>query len=395
MNVLIIGGTGVLSSAVVAEALKIGLDVTMINRGNRIERIPKQAHLIKSDRNNLKYIKQKLANSHFDAVVDFLCTSESDTLKSLQFYSHYANHYVYISSAAVINTSIGGIYNEESSKVQSLWDYSLDKWKSEQIVIKEACKCGVDYTIIRPCVTYDNTRIPYGISPTYGYHWTLVSRVLNNKPIITWNNGTNRCNMMRVEDFAVAFVGLLGNKGAINEAINICGEECPSFIDVIKSIEKEIGHKAITIDIDKEFYAKHAPRKRGEILGGRSIDAIHSVDKLKRILPDYRQTIFLDEGIQKTINSYRKNNYQKGIDWVFDAECDRVIARWLKYNKIDKKGYNIDYVDYLGDATVDERRTYFLERNKDVFPVNIYLFLKYIVWRLSHVPGKIYKIYNQ
>jgi len=54
----------------------------------------------------------------------------------------------------------------------------------------------------------DDTHIPYGISPQYGYHWTLIARILSGKPIIRWNGGINRCNMMRVEDFAVGVIGL-------------------------------------------------------------------------------------------------------------------------------------------------------------------------------------------
>ena len=71
MNILIIGGTGVLSSAVTSEALKKGLTVTMINRGHRT--IPEGVELIKADMNDHELIKEKLAGRQFDAVMDFLC----------------------------------------------------------------------------------------------------------------------------------------------------------------------------------------------------------------------------------------------------------------------------------------------------------------------------------
>lgn len=46
MDILIIGGTGVLSSAVVNVALKQGLKVTMINRGRRKNTIQKELMLL-------------------------------------------------------------------------------------------------------------------------------------------------------------------------------------------------------------------------------------------------------------------------------------------------------------------------------------------------------------
>ena len=52
MNVLIIGGTGVLSSAVTNEALRQGFKVTMINRGSRSNLIPDNVEFLKSDKND-------------------------------------------------------------------------------------------------------------------------------------------------------------------------------------------------------------------------------------------------------------------------------------------------------------------------------------------------------
>ena len=75
MNVLIIGGTGVLSSAVTNEALRQGFKVTMINRGSRSNLIPDNVEFLKSDKNDLKKIRHLLGERRFDAVMDYLCYS--------------------------------------------------------------------------------------------------------------------------------------------------------------------------------------------------------------------------------------------------------------------------------------------------------------------------------
>ena len=71
MNILLIGGTGVLSSAVTIEAIRQGFDVTMINRGNRMNRVPQCVELIKADKNNQPFIESQLLGRKFDAVIDF------------------------------------------------------------------------------------------------------------------------------------------------------------------------------------------------------------------------------------------------------------------------------------------------------------------------------------
>lgn len=369
MNVLMIGGTGVLSTAVVEEALKQGIKVTMINRGNRKKYIPNDVELIKSDKSNFDVIRKLLGNRKFDAVIDYLCFSDKETVNSFNFYSKYTKQYFLISSCAVYNTLLTKECNEESPKVLPLWSYSVNKWASEEHLIELAQKSDTNYTIIRPCITYGNTRIPYGISPKYGYHWTLIARILNDKPIIRWNGGVNRCNMMRVEDFAVGVVGLIGNPKAYNEAFNICGDETPSFNEVLDVLSDLLGKKVKTIDVTSEFYAKEIPSRAGEILGGRSIDALNSNDKIKSVVPLFRQTISLKEGIAMTYNAYTDNNYQYGIDWEFEGDTDRIIKKWCMANSIKTKELNLRFVDYLGNASVADKRKYYWSLHKERYDI--------------------------
>lgn len=365
MHILIIGGTGVLSTAVTAEALKKGIKVTMINRGNRP--IPDGVEHIKANKDDLTTIADRLKDRKFDAVMDYLCYTDAQTEKSVNFYSVYTKQYFYISSCAVYDTRAmkGEPCEEDSPKVLPIWKYSVDKWASEQKIVAMFKGSDVNYTIIRPCVTYGDTRIPYGISPTYGYHWTLCARILAGKPIITWNKGMNRCNMTRVEDFAVGVVGLIGNTKAYGEAFNVCGDETPTFREVLDVLSEYLHKDVVTVDVSSEFYAKELPNRAGEILGGRSIDTINSNAKLKDLVPDFKQTYSLKDGINKTFNAYKAQGYQHGIDWKFDADTDRTIKKWCKKNKIDYNQYNLGFTDYLGEATYSDKLNYWLEYNKD------------------------------
>lgn len=367
MKILLIGGTGVLSSAVTHEAVNQGMEVTMINRGKRS--IPEGVELIKADKDDLETIKGSLSGRQFDAVIDFLCYTDEATRKSVEFYKDYTHQYFFISSCAVYNTAVlnGAPANEESPKELPIWKYSIDKWASEQLLVSLLKDSDTHYTIIRPCVTYGDTRIPYGIMPPYRYHWTLIGRILSGKPVITWNKGRNRCNMTRVEDFAVGVVGLIGNPKAFNEAFNVCGDEAPTFKDVLDCISEIIGHPIITIDIDPQFYGNAFPSKRGEIVGGRAIDTVNSNKKLKEAVPAFKQKYSLREGIKKTIDAYQSQSYQLGIDWKFDATTDRIIKLWCKKQGIDTRQYNLSYVDYLNEGNKKNKKTYYRELNKDKF----------------------------
>lgn len=386
MNVLLIGGTGVLSSAVTAEAMKHGFAVTMINRGLR--ELPEGAEVIISNNKEYQGIAEKLKGRFFDAIIDFLCYNTQELEDSFTLYSKHTRQYFFISSCAVYDTTKGGIYDEDSPKVRKEWPYSVDKWNCELLLTDMAKKTNCAYTIIRPCLTYGDTRLPYGIAPEFRKHWTLIARILAGKPIIRWNHGINRWNMMRVEEFAVGLVGLIGNQKAYNEAYNICGDEMPSYDDVLEAISKKIKTPVVKVDVDSDFYASKMPgRIAGEIIGGRSADLTCSNSKIKTIVPEFSQKTMLIEGVARTIEAYEKQNYQLGIDWTFDALTDQVIEQWLGVKHIPKR-YNLGFVDYLCNATPENKKQYCDIRYSNRFCVRSMKFSKRIIRKCIPLPVK-------
>lgn len=394
MKLLLIGGTGVLSSAVTTVALQKGIKVTMINRGNHS--IPEGVEHIKADKDDIRTISSALKGSYFDAVMDFLCYTDDATEKSFQLYSNYTKQYFYVSSMAVYDKTQFGPPVEDHPKPLKVWAYSVNKWKSEQKLQQMASKTDCKITVIRPSVTYGDTRIPYGIYPQYGYHWTLCARILSGKPIITWNGGQNTTTMLRVEDFAVGMVGLIGNPLAYNEAFNICASKPTSFCKVLEIMGNYLHHEVKTVDLPVDWYASEIPNRAGELKGGRAMDVMckpeevgTEINKIKRVVPEFNETYTVEEGITKTLKAYESQNYQNGIDWKFDADTDRIIRKWCKQQAMDYETYNLGFTDYLGNANFKNKFDYWCEYNKDNVLVT---FLKRGIWFVSGVRRKLKKV---
>jgi nucleoside-diphosphate-sugar epimerase len=372
MKLLLVGGTGVLSTAITQEALKKGIEVYMINRGNKIKLIPQEVHLLKADINNKLKVVELLGTLYFDAVIDFICYTDNQLEYSFNLFKDRTNQYIFISSCAVYNSEVCKVCDEEASKVLPIWQYSIDKNKSEELLIKITKNSKTNYTIIRPGVTYGDTRIPYGISPPYGYHWTFVERILHGKPIITWNNGENFCNITHVDDFAVGVIGLLGNQQAYNEAFNVVGDEISTWKDVLKTLSDLLNKEIMIFDIPSEYYAKELPARKGEILGGRSISGSCSNKKIKSVVKEFTSNISLREGIKRTLDYYKSHNYIYGIDYAFDAETDRIIAKYAKKKKIVIKEMNLCYIDYLSERKINNNLKYYLIRYSNHFLLIVY-----------------------
>lgn len=368
MKILLVGGTGVLSSEIMKLSIAEGHEVFVINRGNHKELIPENVHLLRADINDHDHVKKLMTGLYFDVVVEFLCSNAKQVENSVLRFKDVCDHYIFISSCAVYKIDGRAVYAEGAPVLNPLWEYSAGKVDCEKSVCFLCKQYGMKYTIVRPAVTYGNTRIPYGIMPPYGYHWTLVARILNDKPVLLWNHGLNATNITRVEDFAKGFVALYGQERACGEAFNINGDECSRWIDVINVLGELLGKSPVLANVTTEFLADEMPERRGEILGGRGVNLKADNAKIKSIENGFGTTISLKEGLAKTLAYYRENHYLNGIDYAFDANIDRIIHKYYKKHAPDKlKNFNLVYMDYMDSGLRRDRMVYLVNRYSSPF----------------------------
>jgi 2'-hydroxyisoflavone reductase len=96
MNVLVIGGSVFLGRAVVGEALALGADVTVFNRGQS-GATPAGARQLTGDRTVAADLEQ-LRGQHFDLVVDTCGYVPADVALSANALAASADHYAFVSS---------------------------------------------------------------------------------------------------------------------------------------------------------------------------------------------------------------------------------------------------------------------------------------------------------
>ena len=72
MRIVLIGGTGVISSAVASEAVARGHDVTLVNRGRSTVRpVPDGVRVITADARDPHALRAALGRREFDVAADF------------------------------------------------------------------------------------------------------------------------------------------------------------------------------------------------------------------------------------------------------------------------------------------------------------------------------------
>lgn len=366
INILILGGSGILSTDVLKECLCRNIKVTCITRGTRDYRIPKGVKIIHGDINNLDTVSNQLENK-YDAILDFLSFDVAGLKYKLDNLSKYCTQYFFVSSATAYSFK-DAIITEETELENEYWDYGDNKVKCENFLRENYINYGIKYTIIRPYITYGKTRIPFGIIPVSGEYWTLANRIIHNKPILLWDDGAARCTLTNTVDFAKGFVDLIKNEKAYNEAFHITSNEVLTWKEVLNSICKNLNKNAIVFSERTKDIIEILPEYEGVLIGDKAKDRVFDNSKIMEIASSFHDFIPFEIGIADTINHYLNNPIERTMNYRWDGRIDWAIEQLANKNGNDVRQYNLGYVSCDGKATFISKFEY-LKGRKPLFGV--------------------------
>ena len=101
MKALFIGGTGTISMAITRMlAGNPDWELYLLNRGNRIAKIPQGVHVIQSDIQDEASVAEKLSGMQFDVVADFIAFIPEHIERDIRLFAGKTKQYIFISSAS-------------------------------------------------------------------------------------------------------------------------------------------------------------------------------------------------------------------------------------------------------------------------------------------------------
>lgn len=324
-RVLLLGGTGVISSAVAARAVATGLDVTVVNRGRTTTR-PAIAGVrtLHADVHNPAELSEVLGSEHFDAAASFVGYSPADVSAELSVLADRVDQYVFLSTCSVYAHPAPLLPIRESSPRRAgLFDYPANKILAESTV-EAAYRDGVPTTIVRPSHVYDRTTLPVLSG------WTAVDRFRAGKPVVVHGDGTSLWNIMHADDFAAAFVPLLANQRAVGEQVHITSEAALTWDQIHLTLARAAGvsdptlvHKS-SADIGREVDWMDL------VLGE---DFRHTVlydnSRLQQLVPGFTEQRSLLVGLRETVAWFDADPSRSRTDRHIDAAFDRLSATQL------------------------------------------------------------------
>lgn len=337
MKILLIGGTGTISSAITRQLATSGHDLWLLNRGNRKDDVPTGVRQVICDINNEAEVLRQISGTMFDAVCEFIGFLPSQVERDIRLFKGRTRQYVYISSASAYNKPARShIITEGTSLANPYWQYSRDKIACEELLMKEYRKNGFPVTIVRPSHTYCECAVPVSVHGPKG-SWQVLKRMMEGKAVLVQGDGSSLWTLTWNEDFAKGFIGLLGNPKAIGEPFQIMSDESLTWNQIYQCVADALKVEFKPYYVASQFLAAVAPKEydfTGNLLGDKSTTVVFDCSKLKHAVPGYQATTRFDEGVRRCVAYILAHPELQIEDPEFDAWCDRVIEAQEKAKAI-------------------------------------------------------------
>ena len=325
LRVLFLGGTGIISSACSWRAVELGLDLTVVNRGQTsIRPLPPETKQITADIDDPATLAA-VAGQDFDAVVDWIAFTPDQVRTRTDALRGHVGQYVFISSASAYQTPPARLPITESTPLRNpFWQYSRNKIACEGLLTTLYRDEGYPVTIVRPSHTYDRTLVPFDGG------WTIVERMRRGQPIVVHGDGTSLWTLTHHRDFARGLVPLLGHARTLGDTFQITSDDVLTWDQIAHALATAAGTSAHIVHVPSDAIAAVHQGWGDGLLGDKTHSAVFDNSKLRQVVPDFVATIPFETGAREIITWYDEDPTRRRVDNNIDEAMNTLVARYSR-----------------------------------------------------------------
>jgi nucleoside-diphosphate-sugar epimerase len=325
-RVLIIGGSGLISTPITRMLLERGDEVVLYNRGQSEARFPPGASQIVGDRTDYGAFEAALAAAgHFDCVIDMVCYRPAEAESLVRAVRGRAGQLILCSTVDVYARPADRYPIVENEPQRPASAYGADKSRCEAIVRAAHEQGLVPVTIMRPAQTYgEGGRLVHSL----GWRTTYLDRIRRGKPIVVHGDGNSLWCACHIDDVARAFVAAIGAEHTFGRAYHVTGEEWMTWNRYHAGVAEATGAPAPQlVHIPTDLLARAAPTRARISAENFQFNNIFDNSAARADL-GFRYTIPWVAGVRRTVAWLDANNKIENSD--DDPFDDHLIAAWQR-----------------------------------------------------------------
>jgi len=335
MDVLVIGGTGLISTGITRQLVDAGHDVTCFNRGESDADLPGSVSFVHGDRNEDADLRAAREEADPDCVIDMVCFAPEQAESAVEVFAG-VDQYVFCSTVDVYHRPLDtNPVTEDAAREPAVSEYGENKAECEDIFLAAHDDGEFEATVIRPWSTYGEGG---PVLHTLGVGTYYVDRIREGEPIVVHGDGQSLWGPCHRDDVAGAFVGAVGNETAYGETYHVTSEEVITWNQYHQTVAEALdAPEPDLVHIPTDVLAEAVPDRTGMLLDHFQFSTVFDNSKAKRDL-GFEYTVSFEEGVRRTVEALDEDD--EIDDW--DSENDdELIAAWR-----DATG---DFLDAVGE----------------------------------------------
>ena len=224
MDLLVIGGTGFLSSAVVAAACEAGHHVTIVTRGRASRPVPAGVEALTANRSDRDALGAALGGRSWDVVIDTVLYRPEDAESAIHLFRGRAGRYVFISTDFVYGGEPRRFPLDEDAPRHALGAYGRDKAACEDRFFAAWGEARFPAVVLRPPHILGAGGL-LGTGSLEGRDPWLLWRLRRAQPLVLLDGGALLIQPVHRDDIASACLAVAASEKTPGRAYNIAGPD--------------------------------------------------------------------------------------------------------------------------------------------------------------------------
>ncbi|NHN60900.1 MULTISPECIES: NAD-dependent epimerase/dehydratase family protein [Halorussus] len=298
MDVLLIGGTGLISTGIARQLADSDHDVTCFTRGETEARVPDAVSFVRGDRNDDADLAGARGAVDPDCVIDMVCFTPEQARAAVDVFEGI-EQYVFCSTVDVYHRPLdANPATEEARRDPPVSEYGANKAAAEDAFREADADGAFAATIIRPWSTYGEGG---AVLHTLGTGTYYVDRIRKGEPILVHGDGTSLWGPCHRDDVARALVAAVGSEAAYGEAYHVTSEEVITWNQYHRRVASALdAPDPDLVHVPTDLLVRALPDRTDMLEDHFRYSTVFDNRKARRDL-DFAYTVGFEEGVARTV----------------------------------------------------------------------------------------------
>ena len=319
MRILIIGGTGTISTAVMRELIARGHEVILFNRGSTP--VP-GARVICGDRyNHAGFAELLRGEGSFDCVLEMIGYAPDDAQSLIDVFSGRTKQLVFCSTVDVYRKPAPSYPVREGAPrwADPRFTYAANKVEMEHMLEHAASDGAFALTIVRPAATYCDASLPIAFLES---GLGLLRRIREGKPVLVLGEGSSLWAYAHRDDVGRAIANAAGNPATYGRDYIIASEESMTWAQLYAAVARAMdAPEPRLVPVPTELLMRVAPQDAAWCDYNFRFNNVFDNAAAKADL-GYQYTIRWEEGVARMLAHHAGSIAAAPLDPRVDALAD-------------------------------------------------------------------------